>query len=53
MMSDKERRDFEAGLSSEVDAWLRGDTSRRKFLNRLVQLSSVGLVSKAMMQVPN
>lgn len=52
MMSDKERRDFEAGLSSEVDAWLRGDTSRRKFLNRLVQLGSVGLVSGAMMQVP-
>src|SRR5690349_2213438 len=52
MMSDKERRELEAGLSSEVDAWLRGDTSRRKFLNRLVQLGSVGLVSGAMMQVP-
>jgi multiple sugar transport system substrate-binding protein len=31
-MNSRQRRDFEAGLSSEVDAWLRGDTSRREFL---------------------
>src|SRR6478672_3435554 len=24
-MNDRERRDFEAGLSAEVDAWLRGE----------------------------
>src|SRR5262249_14789245 len=52
MMSDKERRDFEAGLSSEVDAWLRGDTSRRKFLTRFALLSGVALLSGWMMQMP-
>ena len=36
MMNDRERRDFNAGLSEEVDAWFRGDTSRREFLTRLV-----------------
>src|SRR5260370_29728370 len=36
MMNDRERRDFNAGLSEEVDAWLRGDTSRRTFLTRLL-----------------
>ena len=29
MMTERERREFKAGLSEEVDAWLRGDTSRR------------------------
>ena len=31
MMNDRERRDFDAGLSEEVDAWLRGDTSAAAF----------------------
>src|SRR5258706_16401594 len=52
MMSDKERRDFEAGLSTEVDAWLRGDTSRRTFLTRFAQLAGLGIASGAMMQMP-
>jgi multiple sugar transport system substrate-binding protein len=52
MMSEKERRDFDAGLSREVDAWLRGDTSRRTFLTRLVQLGGLGVLSGSMMQVP-
>jgi multiple sugar transport system substrate-binding protein len=52
MMSDKERQNFNEGLAREVDAWLRGDTSRRTFLTRLVQLSGIGLASGAMMQVP-
>jgi multiple sugar transport system substrate-binding protein len=52
MMSDKERRELEAGLSSEVDAWLRGDTSRRTFLTRFALLSGVGLLSGSMMQMP-
>jgi multiple sugar transport system substrate-binding protein len=33
-MTDRKRREFEAGLASEVDAWLRGDTSRREFLTK-------------------
>ena len=49
MMSDKERRDFEAGLSEEVDAWLRGDTSRRVFLTRALQFGGLGLLSGSMM----
>ena len=28
-MNEREIRDFHAGLGEEVDAWLRGDTSRR------------------------
>ena len=35
MSSERERREFQAGLAEEVDAWLRGDKSRRTFLQRL------------------
>jgi multiple sugar transport system substrate-binding protein len=35
------RREFEAGLAEEVEAWLRGDTSRRTFLKRLVELGGL------------
>ncbi|HVI84304.1 MAG TPA: ABC transporter substrate-binding protein, partial [bacterium] len=42
---DRERREFEAGLAEEVDAWLRGDTSRRTFLTRLVGLMGLGAIS--------
>ncbi|MBX6320997.1 MAG: extracellular solute-binding protein [Rhodospirillaceae bacterium] len=37
-MSERERREFQEGLSAEVDAWLRGDTSRRTFLTRAAQM---------------
>jgi multiple sugar transport system substrate-binding protein len=40
-MNNRERRDFEAGLSEEVDAWLQGDTSRRTFLTRFGQLTGM------------
>ena len=33
-MNDRERREFEAGLSAEVDAWLRGDNTRRDFIKK-------------------
>src|SRR4051794_4813190 len=33
-MNDKERRDFEAGLFPEVDAWLRGENTRRDFIKK-------------------
>ena len=46
MSGERERREFEAGLSEEVDAWLRGDTSRREFLGRLAWLGG-GLAAGA------
>src|SRR5262249_43414133 len=52
MRSDKDGRDFEAGLSREVDAWLRGDTSRRTFLARFAQLTGFGLTAGAMAGMP-
>lgn len=36
-MNDRERRDFEAGLSAEVDAWLRGEPTRRTFIRKFGQ----------------
>jgi len=44
MMNDRERRDFNAGLSTEVDAWLRGDTSRREFLTKLVLMGGAAML---------
>ena len=36
-MNDRERRDFQAGLSAEVDAWLRGEPTRRTFIKKAGQ----------------
>src|SRR6202008_830075 len=44
MMNERDERDFNAGLSEEVDAWLRGDTSRREFLTRLVLMGSAAML---------
>ena len=46
MSSERERRDFQAGLSEEVDAWLRGDTSKRTFLKRLVELGGATALAR-------
>src|SRR5215472_16608323 len=43
-MTEGERRDFEIALSEEVDAWLRGDTSRRTFLTRLMLMGSAAML---------
>ena len=43
-MNDRERRDFNAGLAEEVDAWLRGDTSRRSFLTKLMLSGSAAML---------
>src|SRR5215468_1870608 len=43
-MNERERRDFEAGLSEEVDAWLRGDGSRRSFLTRLMLMGGAAML---------
>ncbi|SEF06714.1 carbohydrate ABC transporter substrate-binding protein, CUT1 family [Rhizobiales bacterium GAS188] len=44
MMNERELRDFNAGLSEEVDAWLRGDTSRRSFLTKLILMGGAAMV---------
>ena len=44
MTDDRERREFNAGLSEEVDAWLRGDTSRREFLTRFMLLGGAAML---------
>ena len=44
MMNERERRDFNAGLSEEVDAWLRGDTSRRAFLTKLMLMGGAAML---------
>jgi multiple sugar transport system substrate-binding protein len=41
MMNDKERRDFEAGLAAEVDAFLRGEPTRRTFIKRFGQMTGM------------
>ncbi len=48
-MRDRQRRDFEAGLSEEVSAWLRGDPTRRTFLKHAVRL---GLLSGSVLAIP-
>ncbi len=44
MTSEREQREFEAGLREDVDAWLRGDTSRRTFLERLAMLGGAAAI---------
>lgn len=40
-MNDRERRDFEAGLAAEVDAWLRGEPTRRVFIKKFGLLTGM------------
>jgi multiple sugar transport system substrate-binding protein len=44
MKTERERREFNAGLSEEVDAWLRGDSSRRSFLTRLALMGGAAML---------
>jgi multiple sugar transport system substrate-binding protein len=44
-MNDRERRDFEAGLAQEVDAFLRGESTRRTFITRFGQMTGLLAVS--------
>ena len=37
-MDDREKRDFEAGLSAEVDSFLSGAPTRRTFITRFGQM---------------
>ncbi|TIM07420.1 extracellular solute-binding protein [Mesorhizobium sp.] len=40
-MNDHEKRDFQAGLEAEVDAFMRGETTRRTFLTRFGQMTGM------------
>jgi multiple sugar transport system substrate-binding protein len=44
-MNDREKRDFQAGLDQEVDAFLRGETTRRTFITRFGQMTGMLAVS--------
>ncbi|MDQ0395516.1 extracellular solute-binding protein [Labrys monachus] len=49
-MNERERRDFEAGLAEEVDAWLSGRPTRRTFITRLGQM--MGMLPLAGLALP-
>lgn len=40
-MNDREQRDFQAGLAAEVDAWLRGEPTRREFIKKFGQMTGM------------
>ncbi len=44
-MNDREKRDFQAGLAEEVDAFLRGEKTRRDFITRFGQMTGMLAVS--------
>ena len=44
-MNEREKRDFQAGLEQEVDAFLRGETTRRTFITRFGQMTGMLAVS--------
>ena len=44
-MDEREKRDFQAGLAHEVDAFLRGETTRRTFITRFGQMTGMLAVS--------
>ena len=46
MSSGRKRREFQAGLADEVEAWLRGDASKRTFLKRLVEAGGAAALAR-------
>ncbi|RWL10169.1 MAG: extracellular solute-binding protein [Mesorhizobium sp.] len=40
-MNDHEKRDFQAGLEAEVNAFMRGETTRRTFITRFGQMTGM------------
>ena len=40
-MDDREKREFEAGLAADVDAWLKGEPTRRTFITKLGQMTGM------------
>src|SRR4051812_46599750 len=48
-MDDREKRDFEAGLAADVDAWLNGEPTRRSFITRFGQMTGMIALSGPML----
>ncbi len=44
-MNDREKRDFQAGLAEEVDAFLRGEPTRRTFITLFGQMTGLLAIS--------
>ena len=44
-MDKRQQRDFNAGLSAEVDAFLRGEPTRRDFIKQFGQMSGMLAIS--------
>src|SRR5262245_49028842 len=44
-MNDREKRDFDAGLAAEVDAWLKGEDTRRDFIKKFGLMTGLLAVS--------
>ena len=44
-MDEREKRDFDAGLAADVDAWLKGEPTRRDFITKLGQMTGMLAVS--------
>ncbi|TIR43415.1 MAG: extracellular solute-binding protein [Mesorhizobium sp.] len=40
-MNDHDKRDFQAGLEAEVEAFMRGETTRRTFITRFGQMTGM------------
>ncbi|RWL18650.1 MAG: extracellular solute-binding protein [Mesorhizobium sp.] len=40
-MNDRDKRDFQAGLETEVEAFMRGETTRRTFITRFGQMTGM------------
>lgn len=48
-MNDRDKRDFQAGLSAEVDSFLRGEPTRRTFITRFGQMVGMLPLSGALL----
>jgi multiple sugar transport system substrate-binding protein len=44
-MDDREKREFEAGLAADVDAWMKGEPTRRTFITKLGQMTGMLAIS--------
>jgi multiple sugar transport system substrate-binding protein len=46
-MNERQRREFEAGLAADVDAWLRGEHTRRSFIRKFGEMMGMLAVSSS------
>ena len=50
-MDERKQRDFNAGLSDEVDAFLRGEPTRRDFIKQFGQMAGMLAISAGTLPV--